>query len=44
MPAGFWTALDDFDLAHACVVAPVRNSYPLADGVTVFPSKHCRSC
>jgi predicted AAA+ superfamily ATPase len=34
---GFWTALDDLDLEHAYVVAPVRNSYPLADGVDVVP-------
>jgi hypothetical protein len=34
---GFWTALDDLDLEHAYVVAPVRESYPLADGVDVVP-------
>ena len=34
---GFWTALDDLDLEHVYVVAPVRQSYPLADGVDVVP-------
>jgi len=34
---GFWTALDDLDLEHAYVVAPVRDGYPLAEGVDVVP-------
>lgn len=34
---GFWTALDDLDLEHAYVVAPVRESYPIAGGVDVVP-------
>ena len=34
---GFWTALDDLSLEHTYVVAPVQESYPLADGVDVVP-------
>lgn len=34
---GFWTALNDLDVERAYVVAPVRESYPLADGVEVVP-------
>lgn len=34
---GFWTALEDLHPEHTYVVAPVRESYPLADGVDVIP-------
>jgi hypothetical protein len=34
---GFWTALEDLDLERAYVVAPVQDSYPLAEGVGVVP-------
>jgi predicted AAA+ superfamily ATPase len=32
---GFWAALEDLELECAYVVAPVRESYPLAEGVDV---------
>ena len=34
---GFWTALKDLGVREAWVVAPVRESYPIAEGVTVAP-------
>jgi len=34
---GFWEALKDLGLAHACVIAPVLRRYPLVDGVDVVP-------
>jgi hypothetical protein len=34
---GFWEALRDLRLDHACVIAPVRQRYPLAAGVEVVP-------
>lgn len=34
---GFWTALQDLNVDHAFVVAPVERGYPLAEGVEVVP-------
>jgi predicted AAA+ superfamily ATPase len=34
---GFWTALNDLNLDRAYIVAPVRERYPLAEGVEVVP-------
>lgn len=34
---GFWAALEDVNLDGAYVVAPVRQPYPLAQGVEVIP-------
>ncbi len=34
---GFWNALKDLDITEAWIVAPVDESYPLGDGVTVVP-------
>lgn len=33
---GFWTACEDLGLDRACVIAPVREGYPLADNVEVI--------
>lgn len=35
---GFWLALDDLGIAHAYVVAPIRDAYPIANNVEVFPA------
>ena len=34
---GFWTALQNLNVDHAFVVAPVERGYPLAEGVEVVP-------
>ncbi len=33
---GFWQAIDDLKVGEAYIVAPVRESYPIERGVTVF--------
>jgi predicted AAA+ superfamily ATPase len=37
---GFWTSIDDLRVEHAWVVAPVNESYPLRENVTVTPLDH----
>lgn len=34
---GFWFAMNDLQLEHAFVIAPVENGYPLAPNVDVIP-------
>jgi uncharacterized protein len=34
---GFWQAVQDLEIEHAYVVAPVERRYPLADNVDVIP-------
>lgn len=34
---GFWLAMKDLAIAHAWVVAPVEQTYPLAENVNVIP-------
>lgn len=34
---GFWHTLDDISPAAACVVASVKESFPIKGGVTVVP-------
>jgi predicted AAA+ superfamily ATPase len=34
---GFWSGLTDVKASHAFVVAPVKESYPLKENVTVLP-------
>ncbi len=34
---GFWQSLQDLEIAHAFVIAPVTRRYPLAPGVEVLP-------
>ena len=34
---GFWNALRDLDIEEALIIAPVMESYPIADRVTVAP-------
>lgn len=35
--AGFWSGVRDLKASHAFVVAPVKESYPLKENVTVLP-------
>ncbi|MFN2375103.1 MAG: DUF4143 domain-containing protein, partial [Candidatus Binatia bacterium] len=37
LTAGFWNGIRDLELSRAYVVAPVRESYPLKEDVTVLP-------
>ncbi len=34
---GFWQALQDLQIDHACVIAPVPRAYPLTEQVQVIP-------
>lgn len=34
---GFWQALQDLEIEHAAIVAPVESAYPLAENVEVIP-------
>ncbi len=37
---GFWNALADLEIDEAWIIAPVKESYPLRQGVTVAPLEH----
>ena len=39
---GFWNGLEDLEIEKAWVIAPVKESYPIAENVVVSPLENFR--